>query len=73
MAGGPGGVGAEGSLMSRGKQIFKQADVTKALKGTVNAGLPVQRVEIDRDGKIIVFTGKQPKYSEIEDATALIG
>jgi hypothetical protein len=59
--------------MSRGAQKFKQGDVTKALKGAVKAGLNVQRVEIDRDGKIVMFTGKQPKHPEIEDATALIG
>jgi hypothetical protein len=43
--------------MSRGAQTFKQGDVTKALKGAVNAGLSVKRVEIDRNGKIIVITG----------------
>lgn len=59
--------------MSRGAQTFRQADVTKAIRATVKAGQNVQRVEIDRDGKIVVFTGKQPKHNEIEDATALIG
>ena len=44
--------------MSRGVQIFKQSDVTKACKGAVQAGLDVQRVEIDRAGKIVVFAGK---------------
>ena len=44
--------------MSRGAHKFKQADVTKALKGAVKAGLAVKRVEIDREGKIIVFTGR---------------
>jgi hypothetical protein len=44
--------------MSRGQQSFKQGDVTKALKGAVNAGLSVRRVEIDKKtGNIIVFTG----------------
>ena len=41
--------------MSRGPQAFRQADVTKAIRGTVSAGLAVQRVEIDRDGKIVVI------------------
>ncbi|HWX17341.1 MAG TPA: hypothetical protein VNX23_19085 [Bradyrhizobium sp.] len=44
--------------MSRGAHNFKQGDVTKAIKGAVNAGLAVKRVEIDRDGKIIVFAGR---------------
>jgi hypothetical protein len=44
-------------LMSRGAHKFKQGDVTKAVKGAVNAGLAVQRVEIDKTGKIILFTG----------------
>ena len=44
--------------MSRGAHKFKQGDVTKAIKGAVNAGFAVARVEIDnKTGKIIVFTG----------------
>jgi hypothetical protein len=39
--------------MFRGRQTFKQGDVTKALKGAVNAGLSVKRVGIG-NGKIIV-------------------
>jgi hypothetical protein len=58
--------------MSRGAQRFTQSDITRAPKGAADAGLNVQRVEIERDGKIVVFTGKQPKHPEIEDATALI-
>ena len=42
--------------MSRGQQTFKQSDVTKALKATVKAGIAVERVEIDKDGKIVVVT-----------------
>ena len=44
--------------MSRGHQTFKQRDVTKALKATVNAGIAVQRVEIDKNGKIVIVTAK---------------
>jgi hypothetical protein len=43
--------------MSRGAQTFRQADVAKAIKATVSAGLSVQRVEIARDGKIVVVIG----------------
>jgi predicted aspartyl protease len=42
--------------MSRGQQTFKQSDVTKALKATVKAGIAVSRVEIDKNGKIVVVT-----------------
>ena len=42
--------------MSRGQQTFKQRDVTKALKATVNAGIAVGRVEIDKNGKIVRVT-----------------
>jgi hypothetical protein len=44
--------------MSRGQQTFKQRDVTKAIKATVKAGIPVERVEIDKNGKIIIVTAK---------------
>jgi DNA-binding MarR family transcriptional regulator len=44
--------------MSRGQQTFKQSDVTKAIKATVKAGIAVERVEIDKDGKIVIVTTK---------------
>ena len=44
--------------MSRGQQTFKQSDVTKVLKATVKAGIAVERVEIDKDGKIVIVTAR---------------
>jgi hypothetical protein len=44
--------------MSRGQQTFRQSDVTKALRATVKAGIAVERVEIDKNGKIVVVTAK---------------
>ncbi|MCX2698356.1 hypothetical protein [Ochrobactrum chromiisoli] len=35
---------------------FKQADVTRAIKGAIAAGMKVARAEIDQTGKIIVFS-----------------
>jgi hypothetical protein len=44
--------------MSRGRVSFKERDLVRALRGTARAGLRAQRVEIDRDGRIVVFVGK---------------
>ena len=40
--------------MSRGQQTFKQNDLTKAIKATVKAGIAVGRVEIDKNGRIVI-------------------
>jgi hypothetical protein len=48
--------------MSRGAQTFKQGDITKALKAAAAAGVEVKRVEIGRDGKIVIVTG-QPEVA----------
>lgn len=40
--------------MSRAS-AFKQTDLTRAAKGVMAAGLEVERVEIDREGKIIII------------------
>jgi hypothetical protein len=44
--------------MSRGVLTFKRRDVTRAIKAAQIAGIDVHRVEIDRDGKIIVVTAE---------------
>jgi hypothetical protein len=44
--------------MARGRLAFKQGDVTRALRGVSAAGQAVQRIEINREGKIVVFVGK---------------
>jgi hypothetical protein len=44
--------------MSRGPCTFKQQDVTRALRAAVAAGVAVERIEITKDGKIVVVTGK---------------
>jgi hypothetical protein len=40
------------------KCTFKQRDVTAAIKAVVAAGIEVAGVEVDRNGKIVVLTGK---------------
>lgn len=49
--------------MSRRAQTFKQGDITKALKAAVAAGLAVKRVEVDRDGRIVVVAGRSEHES----------
>lgn len=38
------------------KASVTQASITRAVKAVQAAGLPVDRVEVDRDGKVIVFS-----------------
>jgi hypothetical protein len=45
--------------MTRGASTFKKGDVRRAVEAVVKAtGAPVQRVEIDRAGKVVVIVGK---------------
>jgi hypothetical protein len=41
--------------MSRGPLTFKQRDVAAAIKAAVQAGQQVQRVEISREGRIVII------------------
>jgi hypothetical protein len=50
--------------MARGRLAFKQRDLTRALRAVSAAGTPAQRVEIDREGKIVVFVGKPEPREE---------
>ena len=49
--------------MSRGPARFQAADVARAVKGAEAAGKSVARVEVDRDGKIVVVIGKPADHS----------
>jgi hypothetical protein len=54
--------------MSRGPATFRQRDLTAAVKAMRAAGCEVVRVEIGKDGKIIVVTGTGAvKASEAAD------
>ncbi len=46
--------------MARTPSTFRQADVTRAVKAVVAAGVDVGRVEIDKSGKIVIVTASQP-------------
>jgi hypothetical protein len=50
--------------MARGRCTFKQQDATRAARAAIAAGLEVQRIEIDTDGKIVVVTGKPKELAD---------
>lgn len=58
--------------MSRGRCTFRQSDATKLVKAVVAAGIEVARVEVDKEGKIVVFVGKSGETSEATDLDAWI-
>ena len=43
---------------------FSQADVTRALKGIMQAGLTPVRIEIEPDGRIVVYCGDAEEAAE---------
>lgn len=47
----------------RGPCTFKQRDVTKAVRAVVAAGAPVAKVEVDKEGKIVVVVGEPSKIA----------
>lgn len=47
--------------MSRRQLTFRQNDVARAIKGAVAGGLTVQRIEVDKAGKIIVVVDQTDK------------
>ncbi len=50
--------------MARAPAIFRQADVTRAFRAAQAAGVKVARVEIDRDGKIVIVTADELERRE---------
>jgi hypothetical protein len=55
--------------MARGLCTFRRRDVTAAVKAVAAAGIEVQRVEIGKDGSIVVVvvTGTAGEPDERED------
>jgi hypothetical protein len=43
--------------MSRAPQTFKQGDIARALKAVMSAGQKVARIEIAKDGRIVMILG----------------
>ena len=55
--------------MARTPSTFRQADVTRAVKAVVAAGVDIARVEIDKSGKIVIVSGKpqEPAIARQDD------
>jgi hypothetical protein len=49
---------------TRGACKFKQCDVTRAVKAVAKAGVPITRIEISPDGKIVIATGTDTAQSD---------
>jgi hypothetical protein len=52
--------------MARVPSTFRQSDVTRAVKAVRGAGVEIARVEITRDGRIILIT--TPETAQTKDA-----
>jgi hypothetical protein len=46
--------GRVGDAMGHGRATFKETDLTRALRAVRKAGADVERVEVDRDGRIVL-------------------
>ena len=42
--------------MARAPSTFRQGDITRAVKAVRGAGVEIARVEIAKDGKIVIIT-----------------
>jgi hypothetical protein len=52
--------------MPRAPSSFRKQDVTRAVCAVLAAGERVQRVEIEKTGKIVIVTGDVPSNSSNE-------
>jgi len=60
--------------VARRPALFKQHDVMRAVRGAIAGGVEIQKVEIDRDGKIVLITGRKPSssYDEVDEDLAAL-
>jgi hypothetical protein len=54
--------------MARGALLFRERELTRAVRAMAKAGQVVTRVEIGRDGKMVIVVGK-PQDAAGESAT----
>jgi DNA-binding MarR family transcriptional regulator len=53
--------------MARAPSTFRQSDVTRAIKAAVAAGVEIQRVEIDPNGRIVIITATEAERREVNE------
>jgi hypothetical protein len=58
--------------MSRTASAFRQNDITRALRAAGAAGREVRRVEIDRDGKIVLVLIEQQGVEPKSDGSEIV-
>ena len=61
------------SRRARGECTFRKRDVERAIKAVTTAGLAVSGVEVDKDGKIRVLTGKLDTPAAVDVANSRRG
>jgi hypothetical protein len=57
--------------MPRDRCTFRQTDVTRAIKGARAAGIDVARIEIEKDGRIVILptqSASTPPRNEWDEA-----
>jgi hypothetical protein len=53
--------------MARAPSTFRQSDITKAIRAARKAGVENVRVEIAKDGRIVIVTGgAQPVQDDLD-------
>lgn len=58
--------------MARARSTFKKQDITRALLAADAAGREVHRVEIDRDGKIVLIMAEPAEVPSVSDADIVL-
>jgi len=57
--------------MARGKLRFSEREATRLIRAAVKAGVQVQRVEVDRDNKIVVTLGPREQQPGANDRSTI--
>ena len=52
--------------MTRAPATFRQSDITRAIRAVRAAGVDKVRIEITRDGKLVIITGTPTEPNQAE-------